>query len=107
MNVINKFLSGCVDDTISDVNISVNENDAHKINNMFANGKLLGVCFEDPANITTDFTFIPFVSFTDGNYWFTGTTYIAGTNLKFTQIKINKTTGAVEIVQKLVAATDA
>lgn len=36
MNVINKFLSGCVDDTISDVNISVNENDAHKINNMFA-----------------------------------------------------------------------
>ena len=36
MNVINKFLSGCVDDTISDVNISVNENDAHKINNVFA-----------------------------------------------------------------------
>ena len=36
MNVINKFLSGCVDDATSDVNISVNENDAHLINNMFA-----------------------------------------------------------------------
>lgn len=36
MNVINKFLSGCVDDATSDVNISVNENDAHLINNIFA-----------------------------------------------------------------------
>lgn len=36
MNVINKFLSGCVDDSTSDVNISVNENDAQIINNMFA-----------------------------------------------------------------------
>lgn len=36
MNVINKFLSGCVDDATSDVNISVNENDAQLINNMFA-----------------------------------------------------------------------
>ncbi|WP_458458196.1 hypothetical protein [Pseudobutyrivibrio sp.] len=36
MNVINKFLIGSVDDATSDVSISVNENDAQLINNMFA-----------------------------------------------------------------------
>lgn len=36
MNVINKFLSGCVNDATSEVNISVNENDTQYINSMFA-----------------------------------------------------------------------
>lgn len=106
-NIFDNAFSIGVAENINEETLTLTEVGLNKINNMFANGKLLGLCFEDPANITTDFTFIPFVSFTDGNYLFTGTTYIAGTNLKFTQIKINKTTGAIEIVQKLVAATDA
>lgn len=106
-NIFDNAFSIGVAENINEETFTLTEVGLNKINSMFTNGKLLGLCFEDPANITTDFTFIPFVSFTDGNYWFTGTTYIAGTNLKFTQIKINKTTGAIEIVQKLVAATDA
>lgn len=105
-NIFDNAFSIGVAENINEGALTLTEVGLNKINNMFTNGKLLGVCFEDPANITTDFTFIPFVSFTDGNYWFTGTTYITGTNLQFTQIKINKTTGAIEVIQKAIAATD-
>ena len=105
-NIFDNAFSIGVAENINEETLTLTEIGLNKINNMFANGKLLGVCFEDPANITTDFTFIPFVSFTDGKYWFTGTTYITGTNLQFTQIKINKTTGAIEVIQKAIAATD-
>lgn len=105
-NIFDNAFSIGVAENINEETLTLTEVGLNKINSMFTNGKLLGLCFEDPANITTDFTFIPFVSLTDGNYWFTGTTYITGTNLQFTQIKINKTTGAIEMVQKLIAATD-
>lgn len=106
-NLFDNAFSIGVAENINEETFTLTEVGLNKINSMFTNGKLLGLCLEDPANITTNLTFIPFVSYDNGIYWFTATTYIEGTNVLFSQIKINKTTGAIEMVQKLVAATDA
>lgn len=106
-NIFDNAFSIGVAENINEETFTLTGVGLNKINSMFTNGKLLGLCLEDPANITTDFTFVPFISLTSDNYCFGATTYIAGTNVQFTLIKINKTTGAVEMIQKLMAATDA
>ena len=106
-NLFDNIFSIGVAENINEETFTLTEVGLNKINSMFTNGKLLGLCLEDPANITTKFSFIPFVCFDNGIYWFTVTTYIDGTNLTFSQIRINKTTGAIEMIQKLVAATNA
>ena len=105
-NIFDNAFSIGVAENINEETFTLTEVGLNKINSMFTNGKLLGLCLEDPANITTDFTFVPFISLTSDNYCFGATTYIAGTNVQFTLIKINKTTGAIEMIQKLIAATD-
>lgn len=106
------YLYDCTFNIYDEKNINVDtmlltEVGLNKLNDMFVNGKLLGLCLENPAEITNSFNFFPFLSFDGDNYFFTSITYLSGTNLQFNQIKINKTTRAVEYVQKLVAATDA
>ena len=81
----------------------------NKLNDMFVNGKLLGLNEGDPvidASNNNYFDFIPFLV-RDETYYMFSTTVFKDGNTHFIQINIIRQTGAVEIIEKILTTTNA
>lgn len=78
----------------------------NKLNNMYTSGKLLGITDGEPSPTANYMSVITLKNFTDNTYYFSNI-FWKDNSLQFVQLTINKTTGAIEMVQKIITATDA
>ena len=76
------------------------------LNNMYASGKLLGITDGEPSPTANYMSVMTLKNFTDNTYYFSNILW-KDNSLQFFQFTINKTTGAIEMVQKVITATDA
>ncbi len=88
--------------------MSLTEVGLNKLNDMFVNGKLLGANDGEPViDASSNYlNFIPFLVRNSVQYIFSSTVFSDG-NLDFIQLNIERQTGAIEIIQKTITATDA
>lgn len=75
------------------------------LNNMYASGKLLGITDGEPSPTANYMSVMTLKNFTDNTYYFSNI-FWKDNSLQFAQFTINKTTGAIEMVQKVITATD-
>lgn len=103
----------CVFNIMDEVNfnvetMSLTEVGLNKLNDMFANGKLLSINTGDPvldaSNNNLDFN--PLITRTSVRYIFSYTIF-NGSRMAFRQINIDRQTGAIEIIDKVLTTTDA
>ena len=76
------------------------------LNNMYTNGKLLGITDGEPSPTANYMSVMPLCNFTDNTYYFS-TILWKDNSLQFIQFTINKNTGAIVLTQKIITATDA
>lgn len=75
------------------------------LNNMYASGKLLGITDGEPSPTADYMSVMLLKNFTDNTYYFSNILW-QDNSLQFIQFTINKNTGAIELIQKVITATD-
>lgn len=88
--------------------MSLTEVGLNKLNDMFVNGKLLGVNDGDPVLDASNsyFSYYRFLVRNSTHYKFSETVFQDG-HMDYIQINIERKTGAIEFIQKILTTTDA
>lgn len=95
-------------ETFNSETMSLTEVGLNKLNDMFVNGKLLGVNDGDPVPDASNsyFSFYRFLARNSTHYKFSITIFQDG-HMEHVQMNIERQTGAVEFIDKILTATDA